>query len=251
MGLVDTEAIILRTYKLAEADKIFICLTQKNGLVRGVARGARRLKSRFGASLEPFTHVAISYFEKEGRELVSLRHAEIIRSYFNLAGNTETVAALEYLSELALEFSPPNEPNEKMFRMVRACVEAIAQTPANLPAIVRYYELWTLRLAGFLPDLRTCANCRRRLKTEGEVVYFNPESALTCSLCTDGIGMRINADAHAHLRSMQDASPGIWAQALTGHPPSVDQELAQLTRRLITNALEHIPRGHASYKKPL
>lgn len=249
MGLVETEAIILRTYKLAEADKIFICLTQKNGLVRGVARGARRLKSRFGASLEPFTHVALSYFEKEGRELVSLRQAEIIRSHFGLAGNSETIAALEYLGELALEFSPPNEPNEKMFRMVRACIDAISQTPANLPAIVRYYELWTLRLAGFLPDLRTCANCRRRLKAEGEVVYFNPESALTCGVCTDGVGMRINGNAHAQMRSMQEASPGNWAQALTSHVPAVDQELAQLTQRLITNALERTPRGHASFKK--
>lgn len=249
MGLVDTEAIILRTYKLAEADKIFICLTQKNGLVRGVARGARRLKSRFGASLEPFTHVAISYFEKEGRELVSLRQAEIIRSHFDLAGNSETVAALEYLSELALEFSPPNEPNERMFRMVRACVEAISLTPANLPAIVRYYELWTLRLAGFLPDLRTCGRCRRRLKTEGEVVYLNPENVLTCSLCTDRVGMRINANAHAQLRALQDASPGIWAETVTAHVPAVDQELAQLTQRLITTALERIPRGHASFRK--
>ena len=78
MGLVETEAIILRTYNLAEADKIVICLTRKAGVVRGVARGSRRLKSRFGAGLEPVTLVSLSYHEKERSELVALRQAEII-----------------------------------------------------------------------------------------------------------------------------------------------------------------------------
>ncbi len=250
MGLVDTEAIILRTYKLAEADKIVLCLTQKAGLVRGVARGARRLKSRFGASLEPFTHVALAYFEKEGRELVALKQAEILRSHFGLSGSAETVAALEYLAELALEFSPPGEPDERMFRMVKACLDAISQKPSNLSAVVRYYELWTLRLAGFLPDLRTCSNCRRRLKKEGETVYLNPESALLCGRCTDEVGLRFNGNAHAQMCSMQEATPLRWAQTLLDNAPAIDLEISKLTRRLITSALERSPRGHSSFKRP-
>lgn len=69
MGLVETEAIILRSYRLAEADKIVIGLTKGAGVVRGVAHGARRLKSKYGASLEPFTHVALQFYEKEGVSL--------------------------------------------------------------------------------------------------------------------------------------------------------------------------------------
>ncbi|MBD0370802.1 MAG: DNA repair protein RecO, partial [Pyrinomonadaceae bacterium] len=84
MGLVETEAIVLRSYNLAEADKIVVCLTRSTGVVRAVAHGARRLKSRFGAGLEPFTFVQMSYHEKEGRELVTLRQLEIARSYFSL-----------------------------------------------------------------------------------------------------------------------------------------------------------------------
>ncbi len=98
MGLVETEAIILRSYRLAEADKIVIGLTKGAGVVRGVAHGARRLKSKYGASLEPFTHVALQFYEKEGRELVSLRQVDILKSYFALAQNTEAVHALEYWS---------------------------------------------------------------------------------------------------------------------------------------------------------
>src|SRR5689334_7931845 len=114
MGLNETEAIVLRTYNLADADKIVVCLTRDSGVIRAVAKGARKLKSRFGAGLEPSTVLSLDYFEKEGRELVSLKQAEIIRSYFGLAQNTEIVSALAYLSELVMEFSPPGEPNEKV-----------------------------------------------------------------------------------------------------------------------------------------
>src|SRR5215216_4935890 len=107
MGLVETEGIVLRTYNLAEADKIVVCLTRQAGVVRAVARGARRMKSRFGAGLEPFTIISLAYYEKEGRELVSMRQAEIIRSFFNLAQSAETVGALAYMSELVIEFAPP------------------------------------------------------------------------------------------------------------------------------------------------
>ncbi len=91
MGICETEAIILRTYKLAEADKIAVFLSQRLGVMRGVARGARRLKSKFGASLEPYTVVSLSYYEKEGQELVGLRQVDILRSYFELSTNTEAV----------------------------------------------------------------------------------------------------------------------------------------------------------------
>src|SRR5918911_1580009 len=132
MGLNETEAIILRTYNLAEADKIVVCLTRDFGVVRAVARGAKRLKSRFGAGLEPFTIINLTYYEKEGRELVTLQQAEIIRSFFGLAKTTEAVTAMSYMSELVLEFAPPHEPNEKIFRMVRAVLEALSQTPEDL-----------------------------------------------------------------------------------------------------------------------
>ncbi len=72
MGLVETEGLILKSYSLAEADKIVILLTKNEGIIRGVAKGANRLKSRFGGGLEPFSIVRINYFQKEERELVSI-----------------------------------------------------------------------------------------------------------------------------------------------------------------------------------
>lgn len=246
MGLVETEAIVLRTYNLAEADKIAVCLTRGAGLVRAVARGARRLKSRFGAGLEPFTIVALSYYEKEGRELVSLRQAEILRSYFALAGNMETVTVLAYLSELVIEFAPPHEPNERLFRMVNACLEAASGAPAEMEAIARYFEVWILRLAGFLPDVRHCIDCGRRFGEE-EDAFLDAEGKLRCRQCGQGLGLVLSREAHAQLRATQRLSPSAYAERARRVPPSTWREMAQLTQPLIGRILERQPRALAIY----
>lgn len=246
MALVETDAIVLRTHKLAEADKIVVCLTREAGVVRGVAHGARRLKSRYGAGLEPFTLVNLSYYEKEGRDLVSLREAEIVRSYFGLASDAERVAALAYMSELVIEFAPPHEPNERMFRMVSACLEAILQAPRELSVIVRYFEIWTLRLAGFLPDLRSCADCRRSFRDEDDS-YLNAEGKLRCRECSNGLGTMLRSETYAHLCATQRLSPVAFARNAESTTITVRQELAEITQRLVRRALEREPRGQSSF----
>src|ERR1051325_9281127 len=160
MAIIETEALVLRTYNFAEADKIVVSLTQASGLIRGVAKGCRKLKSRFGAALEPFTLVKLVYYEKEHQELVSLRQADIVKSHFDLSSHAETLAGLAYMGDLVIEFSPPHEANDNLFRMVKACLDAIANSPADLQLTLRYFEIWLLRLQGFLPDLRRCGECR-------------------------------------------------------------------------------------------
>ena len=162
MGLVNTDAIVLRTYNLAEADRIVLCLTRDAGLVRAVAKGARRMRSRFGAALEPFTFVRLDFYEKENRELVTISQAEILKSNFELAAHPDSTDALAYIAELVSEFAPPHEANDKLYRMVKACIDALASFADRPDMVVRYFEVWLLRLAGLFPDLRDCSECNRR-----------------------------------------------------------------------------------------
>jgi DNA repair protein RecO (recombination protein O) len=245
MGLFETEAIVLRTFNLAEADKIVVCLTRQSGVVRAVARGARKLKSRFGAGLEPFTLINLSYYEKEGRELVSLSQAEIISSYFKLSRHSEAVAALSYLCELVMEFAPPHEPNEKLFRMVSACIEAISVVPEEWQLLVRYFEVWMLRLSGFWPDLRACADCGQGFGAEGKI-FFNAEFKLRCKSCSQGQGAPLSLETHAQLRAMQRLSPQDFARASRHIGQPVRAEMAQVTQRLIERILERTPRAQLS-----
>lgn len=244
MGLTETEGIVLRSYNLAEADKIVVCLTRQAGVVRTVARGARRLKSKFGAGLEPFTIVALTYYEKEGRELVSLQQVEIIRSFFELASSAETVAALAYMSELVMEFAPPHEPNERLFRMVRAVVEALASAPEDLPSLVRYFEVWTLKLGGFLPDMRSCAECAKRLG-EDSAIYLNAELKARCGPCSNRLGKEFSQAAYRQLRSAQRLSPSEFALSVRDLGLGQMSELAELSQSLIGRVLERQPRSRA------
>jgi DNA repair protein RecO (recombination protein O) len=246
MGLVETEAVVLRVYPLAEADKIVVCLTRSAGVVRAVAKGARRLKSRFGAGLEPFTLLHLSYFEKEGRELVTLRQTDIQRSYFKLSQRAETVAALSYLSELVMEFAPPHEPNEKLFRMVRATLDSVPEGPSELTPLLRYFEIWTLKLGGFLPELRRCAECGKKFSTE-ENSYLNAEFKLRCAACSHELGMLLAGATRAQILDIQRLPPGDYLCAAKTMKAASKGELAQLTQKLISHVLERTPRVSANF----
>ncbi|HEX8071386.1 MAG TPA: DNA repair protein RecO [Pyrinomonadaceae bacterium] len=240
MGLKETEAFVLRSYKLAEADKIVVLLTLEAGLLRGVARGARRLKSRFGASLEPFTHISLTYHEREGRELVSISQTDILRSHFHLAAQAEVVHALDYFSQMLCEFAPPAAPDERLFRLVKGVLGALADAPGEVPAFTRYFDVWLLKLSGFLPEVRRCAVCQTPL--DGGAV-LNANSSLQCRACAQTGGLPLSQGAQKLLRAALRTAPGAWAQAYRAAGAEEHEQLARLTQLLLARALERLPRA--------
>jgi DNA repair protein RecO (recombination protein O) len=247
MPSLDTEALVLRTYNFAEADKIVVCLTQAAGVVRGVAKGCRKLKSRFGAALEPFTLVKLSYYYKENQELVSLRQAEIIKSHFDLSSQAETLTALAYMGDLVIEFSPPYEANEKLFRMVKACLDAIAESRSDLEVILRYFEIWLLRLEGFLPDIRRCGDCHRAFG-ESETAFVTTDLMFRCGQCSQGIGNALSQRLQKQLRATQRLAPFVFAEQSREVPLTVHREMAELTHQLIGRVLERQPRIRPTFQ---
>jgi DNA repair protein RecO (recombination protein O) len=244
MGIVETQAIVLQTYKLADADKIVLCMTEKAGLVRGVARGARRLKSKFGASLEPFTLIHLTFFEKETRELVTIRGAEIIKSYFDAAGNAQAFEALVYLLELVKEFALPHQADEKLFKMLRACVDFLARNPSEANAVAAYSELWTLKLTGFLPELKSCGVCGVPLdETFRGQRFISHEGVLWCQTCANGGAQPLGGESHMLLSSTRRSSPGEWAQRYSEAGEESRRAVSETARRLVRRALEREPRA--------
>ncbi|HKP38171.1 MAG TPA: DNA repair protein RecO [Pyrinomonadaceae bacterium] len=241
MVLVNTDAIVLRSYNLAEADRIVVCLTKSAGLVRAVAKGARRMKSRFGAALEPFTIIRLSFYEKENRELVTVSGAEIVKSNFDLASQLEVAEVFGYMAELIGEFAPPHEANEKLFRMVTACVDALAVAPQSARVILRYFEIWLLRLAGSFPDVKACSVCGATPKAEDNL-YLDAEGGLRCSTCSRGIGIRLAPAIRQTLVNSQRLAPDKFATSIQGPFNDIDKQLSEFTHRLIVRALERRPR---------
>jgi DNA repair protein RecO (recombination protein O) len=150
--LYTAEALVLRTYKLGEADRIVVFLTRDRGKKRGVAPNARKSRKRFGAALEPLTEVRISYFEKEGRELVGLNYAEPVRSPLS-ATSPEALGYSHYFAELIDEWAAEADVDERLFRLGTSALEALV-AGAPVDALARYFECWLLRLQGvYPPDL--------------------------------------------------------------------------------------------------
>jgi len=247
MASLETEALVLRTYNFGEADKIVVCLTRASGLVRGVAKGCRKLKSRFGASLEPFTLTRITYYHKENQDLVSLRQAEIIKSHFDLSSHPEMLTGLAYMGDLVIEFSPPYEPNEKLFRMVTACLDAISESQADLQIILRYFEVWLLKLEGFLPDIRRCGECHRGFD-ENVLAFMGHDLMFRCRLCSQGTGSALSKRLQTQLRATQKLAPFVFARESRDVPASIHREMAELTHQLIGRVLERQPRLKSTFQ---
>lgn len=158
MRLAKTEAIILHTYAARERDKMVVFLTPDHGKVKGWAYGARGIKSRFGAALEPLAKVRIGYAEREAEEAVRIESVELLRSLFPAQQNLVTSIAGTYIAEMVDTFAPANDPAELMYRLLDRATEALL-AGASPAAVVTYTEVWVLRLAGVMPSVRNCVEC--------------------------------------------------------------------------------------------
>jgi len=153
MPLYTTDALILRTYKLGESDRIVVFLTRDRGKKRGVAKNARQSRRRFGGTLEPMTCGRVSYVEKERRELVFVNYVELVRSPLAAAGG-EALGYVGYFAELIDEWAQDADPNETLYRLGASIVDALAEG-APIEPLARYFEYWLLRLQGvYPPDVR-------------------------------------------------------------------------------------------------
>src|SRR5437867_6720971 len=146
MPLYTSDALILRTYKLGESDRIVVFLTRDRGKKRGVAKNARQSRRRFGGALEPMTCGRVSYTERERRDLVALHYVEIARSPLS-AVDGEALGYVGYFAELIDEWAQEADPNETLYRLGTSVVDAMA---AGVPIepLARYFEFWLLRLQG-------------------------------------------------------------------------------------------------------
>jgi DNA repair protein RecO (recombination protein O) len=182
MALHQSDSIILKTYPLGEADRIVAFFSRDRGKMRGVANGARKMKNRFGASLEPLAHSRIQFFEKENRDLVRIQSAEILDSPMKLFEDYDRAVCAGRVIELVDRFLPEHEPQDAVFRLIRMTVRALEQgCPIEFAAC--YFEVWMLRLAGVLPDLFVCSTCSKNLQASDARFLAPGLQAVVCSEC--------------------------------------------------------------------
>lgn len=232
MPVYTSDALILRTYKLGEADRIVVFLTRDRGKKRGVAKGARRPRSRYMGALEPMTRGEVAYFEREQRDLVRLNYVEPTRSPLS-AQTSEALGHVGYFAELIDEWAPEAHADERLFRLGASMVEAIA-TGAPIERLARYFEYWLLRLQGVYPAL-SCVECARAL-TAGAVMPPRAEMFVCESCAPSGGGTDVSAAAVRFLLSAGSTGPERLESLSL--PAAAGRELETVHRRLINLHLE-------------
>ena len=234
MPLLESDAIILKTYPLGEADRIVAFFSREHGKVRGVANGARKMKNRFGASLEPLTHSRIQFFEKENRDLVRIQSAEILDSPMALYADYDCAVFAGHLVDLTDRFLPEHQPHDAVFRLVRMMVQA-AKDACPLDIAACYFEVWMLRLAGVFPDLFRCSVCSKSLNVAEERHLARGLQAVICAACDHSNGVALLADVPAVLY-------WVLKNRLEGKPPEGyergTKNLRELTQYWIRNYFE-------------
>ena len=162
MSVYRDDGIVLRTHKLGEADRIVTLLGRRSGRVRAVAKGVRRTKSRFGARLEPFTHVDLQLYT--GRSLDVITQAETLRPYGEpLAADYPRYTTGTAMLETAERFTPvEKEPALRQFLLLVGGLRALGEGEHDPRLVLDAYLLRSLAVAGYAPALDECAICGAR-----------------------------------------------------------------------------------------
>jgi DNA repair protein RecO (recombination protein O) len=237
MALIETEALVLRSYNLSDADKIVIFMTENSGLIRGVAKGAKRLRSKFGGSLETLTIVSLTYFQKEDRELVSVREIEMKKSYLASTSDIHFLQKFSYLSELLIEFSPPHDPNQRLYNMAKICLQTASDNYRFLDAISLYFELWVLRLGGFLPVWSNCYQCQKEFSND-IFVNLQMDFQVVCHQCQNIRRNSLITPEQRFIFSVaQKVSPQKFVELTADHKESLT-DLSLILKRIIARVLD-------------
>jgi DNA repair protein RecO (recombination protein O) len=188
-----SEAFVLRTYPLKEADLVVSFLARDQGKLRGVAKRARRPKSPFGAGLERLSQVRLSYFQRENRELVNLDSCDLLVSQFRLLSDYGASVALDFFAEITDQLLPPAEPNDRFFRLLAAVLEHLraAENPGAVWCTATYFSLWAVRLSGLLPELNVCLSCGSVLDegaARDRAFFMRGRAGLLCGECRRTVG---------------------------------------------------------------
>lgn len=177
----ETEAIILKTFPLGEADRLVSFLGRASGRMRGVAAGARRLKNRYGSTLEVLSHVQIWYVEKETRDLVRIQQCDLLESFHKAQSDYGLSTGLAVVSEVSELVLPEHEAAEPMFRLILLTVREIdRRSDWSLP--LSYFAFWTVRLGGWLPRFDRCSQCDAAFGTHA-AYHAAWEPGLVCEKC--------------------------------------------------------------------
>jgi len=237
MSVLTSEAVVLRTWPVNEADLIVSFFTRDYGKIKGVAKSALKSRKRFGGALEPMTVARAWFAERPRQELVRLDQLEIIRSPLSAPVDHARIAVLSFFSEVLEEALPDHDPQDTAFRLLLAVLEqtTVAKSEFVQPWMaLTYFSLWITRLMGLLPDIGRCTACGEPL-VAGETSFNTLGDGLFCALHRGSNAGGLSADSWQLAQRMLRAP----ATAFAGERwPRRGQDLRRFTLQALERHLE-------------
>ena len=208
MSVLTSEAVVLRTWPVHEADLIVSFFTRDYGRVRGVAKSALKSRKRFGGALEPMTLARAWFAERPRQELVRLDQLEIVRSPLSAPVDPVRMTVLSFFAEVLDEALPDHDPQETVFRLL---VSVLDETTVEQPWMpLTYFQLWLTRLMGLLPDIAHCTACGEALAA-GEASFNTLGDGLFCAVHRNGSSSGLSADSWQLAQRMLRAPAAAFA----------------------------------------
>ncbi len=221
MNAYRDDAVVLRTYKLGESDRIVVLLTAEHGKVRAVAKGVRKTRSRLGSRLEPLSRVSVLL--NKGRQLDVVSQVETIATGSGLRSSldkmTQGIAMLEAVDQLTID----REPVPHIYNMLTGALTSLSDDSS--PLIVAAFFLKLLGAEGLAPQLDECVNCGEA----DELVAFDPlVGGVQCRNCRSGPGLSAGA-----LDLMRRVLGGRLVSALAEAESPGTHEVTQIATRMV------------------
>jgi DNA repair protein RecO (recombination protein O) len=234
MSVHEAEAIVLRQYSLSDSDRIIVFITREYGKIRAAAQGVKKIKSRIAGSLELLSHLHLEFWTRESRELAQIRRTELIHSYLGKEPVLKQICAFSYFAEITNEVAQDNQPHQALFRLLLASLNVGEKYGIN-ESLIRYFEIWCLKLSGLLPNYAYCSNCGKCVKDDGFFAWLEAGQA-RCFACAQGRGIQVRASAASILETMMKQSPEQFAAQPLEKEAALDIE--RLSQRLMGLYLE-------------
>lgn len=239
MAICKTEAVVTKSLKLGETSKIVWLYTRDFGKMKVVAKGARAPKSRFGSSLELFTHSAVVFYRKDRRDLQLLSQSDIVRHFGAFEADVARFAFASAVIELLESMVMGEEPNAPLFRLLLETLARLETCPRSaLRTVFWAFELQAADLLGYRPELSKCARCGK----EDELLRFAPlKGGLICRACSskDSDSFEVSAEARDVLRKLQ-ATP-VSEGALDTAGPKLEAEIDRIVEVFLQYHVDRLP----------
>jgi len=246
MPLFKSDAIVLRSMDLFDTDRLVTFMTEDKGKIKGVAKASRKMKNRYGAGLEPMSHVHIVYVGKENQELYRLNSCDIIKSFQSVREDVSKLYTGVYFLELTDSMLREAHYEPQIYQLLLDTLKAL-DDQTETETLCRLFELKILALSGYKPLLTYCVRSRKIPESKWVGFSYN-QSGILCGTCSDfeRTELKFRAGTLEYLKKLLTLEP--WQSGRLKFPKASEEEIERVSHRLVQMQLGREPKSYPFIK---